>query len=146
MSLKHRKANRIFRKVNADQEELDRCDCCGKYVSEDSDAGYFCYSPVKELQFLGAGVPLMFIFIQNAILTMIALISVFAMYAFISNIANDSCERLGSDCRTDIFNKFSINNKLFSEVDISIQASLVLAMTVIWAFLIQYFIYRFRKT
>jgi hypothetical protein len=70
------------------------------------------YSPINELVFLGPGVPLLFVFIQNGAMTLMTFALVFAAYAIVSNWFGTSCTSGVDKCVNDIFNKLSLSNKI----------------------------------
>lgn len=102
------------------------------------------YSPVHDLTFLGPGVSIYFIFIQNGLLLLTTILSVFSIYALISNILGNSCKDI-SGCILSVWNKIAISNNIYNEQSLFIQAILILCFVVLYNIVNQYFIYRVRK-
>ena len=102
------------------------------------------YSPVHDLTFLGPGVSIYFIFIQNGLLLLTTILSVFSIYALISNILGNSCKDI-SGCILSVWNKIAISNNIYNEQSLFIQAILILCFVILYNIVNQYFIYRVRK-
>lgn len=103
-----------------------------------------CYSPKKELVFLGSGVPLLFVFIQNGIIILTVFTLVFSIYAIITNFKGNSCV-VDKLCEDDTFDKLSLSNKIHDNQSIMIQTYLISGFLLLYLFLTQYLIYRIRK-
>ena len=88
---KHRLAGRIFKCVKEETMNSESCECCGRRIGEEQFEMPCCYNPIDELIFLGPGVPLLFIFIQNALLIFLNISVIFIGYALVSNALGSSC-------------------------------------------------------
>jgi hypothetical protein len=103
-----------------------------------------CYDPVKELIFLGPGVPLLFIFARLGILLLVILTLFFSIFAVVTNLRGDSCD-IASNCQTSIFVRLSIANKIYDSYDINIQNYLLvgfIGQLILWMQLMLYMIRR----
>jgi len=76
---------------------------------------------------------------------LLTLILIVTTYAFLSNIFSDSCQKVVLKCNNDFYSLLSISNKLFDDVDLTVQIYLILVMTVFWILFVHIFIYRIRK-
>lgn len=83
---------------------------------------------------------------RNMMLVLLLIVSVLAIYALVSNLTSDSCQKLTEPCAKDALNNLSISNKLLDSTLISVQVQLVFVLTLIWVFVNQYVLYRCRKT
>lgn len=101
---------------------------------------------MAELQFLGPGVPLLFVFITNKLILLLFLLGIVTIHAFLSNLFSNSCSASGETCGQDFLSLLSISNKLYDEVNLEAQHTLVFVMTAFWPIINQMIIYRFRKT
>jgi len=78
-------------------------------------------------------------------LVLLLLISIVTFFGLTSNVLGDNCIKSQENCSDpNVFNLLSVINKLLSEVNLSVQISLILVMTLSWVFVNQIFIYRSR--
>jgi hypothetical protein len=143
--MKHRLANRVFKGITKNTSNHEKCVCCDRRIGEKDVSIPYFYSPKRELVFLGPGVPLLFVFIQNGVAILLVLTLVFSVYATISNLMGDSCI-LSSKCIEDIFNKLSLSNKIDNNQSVVIQTFLIALYLFLYLVLAQLLIYRIRKS
>ena len=94
--------------------------------------------------FLGPGVPLLFVFIQNGAAILIIFSLIFTVYATITNILGNSCNS-DVNCINDIFNKLSMSNKINDDQSVMVQTYLISGSIFFYLFLAQLMIFRIRK-
>jgi hypothetical protein len=94
--------------------------------------------------FLGPGVPLLFVFIQNGMLALVLLIVIFFFYSLLTNLFGNSCE-FNTKCIQDVFNELSISNKINDNQSLMVQTYLVAAYILIYIVFSQYMIFRVRQ-
>lgn len=138
----HRLATRIFKGLDR-EEYAAECECCERRVGTKEETGECCYDNIK-LAYIGPGIPLMFTFIKNSIILLMALSGIFVSFAVYSNIKGGSCANKGS-CSENVFDTLSIINKVSEEAYLSIQNYMLLGFVLLCIFLFQYFRYSFRK-
>lgn len=137
-------ACRIFKGTSDETYDFQKCQCCGRSIGDEKVIIPKCYDPVKELIYLGPGVPLMFIFMRMAMLLLTIFTLVFGVYALYSNIQGKSCDIHGQ-CDGTIFENLSIANKIDDESSINIQNYLLAAFIFLFLLVFHFLIFTMRK-
>jgi hypothetical protein len=87
----------MFKTIDPQDSHNEVCECCGRYVGQELKIGTFCYDPVEELGYMGPGVPLVFVFLQNIVITLLILILTVSLLGLVLNALSTQC-RNGSEC------------------------------------------------
>ena len=99
---------------------------------------------MKDLNYLGPGVPLMFTFIKMSIVLLTILLVLFSIYAMVSNLQGKSCLP-ENGCDDSVFLRMSIANKIQDQSSITVQNYLLMTFIILFIFIIQFMIYTIRK-
>ena len=81
----------MFKKVDHDSLMPPRCECCGKFLGEDSEVPSVCYSVGQELAYLGPATTLFFHYIKVKAYELLLLFILVALHAIVSNLTARSC-------------------------------------------------------